>query len=47
MIPVQNLFETHLPVTDLDQSLKFYAPLLAPDRLLKTVCYLKPPSLCL
>ncbi|PYR87749.1 MAG: glyoxalase [Acidobacteria bacterium] len=24
MIPVQNLFETHLPVTDLDKSMKFY-----------------------
>lgn len=24
MIPVQHLFETHLPVADLDQSIKFY-----------------------
>ena len=24
MIPVQNLFETHLPVTDLDRAVRFY-----------------------
>ena len=24
MIPVQNLFETHLPVTDLDRAIEFY-----------------------
>jgi len=28
MIPIQNLFETHLPVTDLNQSMKFYRDVL-------------------